>query len=172
MKRAITAALLAACLLLAGGRAGAGESMENVEKDLADILKEMTGIESELDRLEQVAAFPKATGVRIEVHRGGAVAAPVRGRILMQGTLEDERELQGGDRDAFSGPIALPIVFRLPCLPGEYRARVELYHPSWKKPPSAEFPVRVTAGEIATVRLRLSPAGGKPSPSLSVLGEE
>lgn len=172
MKRAISAAVLVVFLLLAGGRAGAGESMEDVEKDLADILKEMTAVESELDRLEEIAAFPKATGVRIEVHRGGEVAAPVRGRLLMQGHVEEERELPGGDRDAFSGPIALPIVFRLPYLPGEYRARVELYHPSWKTPPSAEFRVRVKTGEIAAVRLRLSPAGGKASPSPSLLVEK
>lgn len=171
MKRAVLAALLAAvCFFPAGGRAGAAESMETLERDLAEILEEMTVIESELDRLEEIAEFPNATGVRIEVHRGGEVDAPVGGRLLMRGTVEEERELKGGDRDAFSGPASRPIAFRLPCLPGEYRARVELNHPSWKDPPSVEFRIRVKAGEIATVRLALSPAGGRPSPSLSLLG--
>jgi len=165
-----TCVLFAATLLLALGMpapvSGAGDSLTEVEKDLSSTMTEMESIRGELDRLEELAAFPRATGIRIEVHGKGTAAAPVRSRLFVQGAVEDEREWSARDRESFSGRISIPLVVQLPWLPGAYPARLELFHPSWKAPAAAEFRIEVRTGEIGTVRLTLVHSPGKPVPSL------
>lgn len=175
MKRAATAASLFLCLLFlfpafpaaTDSKEAAGESVEAIEKDLVTILKEMESIQSELDRLEEIAAFPKATGIRIEIHRGGAVPAPVRMRILVQGKVEDDRDVTKAERDSFSGNIPLPLVFQMPYLPGDHQCRIEVLHPSWNVAPFAEFQATIRKGETFLVRFRLSSSKGKSIPVLS-----
>jgi hypothetical protein len=146
--------------------------MEAVEKDLVNILKEMESIQSELDRLEEIAAFPKATGIRIEIHRGGLDPAPVRMRILVQGKVEDERDFTKAERDAFSGNIPLPLVFQMPYLPGSHQCRFEVLHPSWTVAPFAEFQATIRKGETSLVRFRLSSPKGKGNPVLSLIKDK
>lgn len=160
-------AFLMCLLLLFATRAwGAGDSIAEVEKDLSSAVKEMDALRGELDRLEELAAFPRATGIRVEIQGEGKVPAPVRGRLLVQGKVEEEREWPTSDREAFSGQISIPVAMQLPYLPGGYSARLELFHPSWKTPASAEFRLEVRKGEIAAVRLRLAPQPGTPLLSL------
>lgn len=154
-------------LLLTARVAGAGDSIPEVEKDLSATMKEMESIRGELDRLEELAAFPRATGIRIEVERKGNAAAPVRSRLLVQGTVEDEHEWSDSDRESFAGRISIPLVVQLPWLPGTYPARLELFHPSWKVPAAADFRIEVRKGEIGTLRLLLVHSPGKPTPSLA-----
>lgn len=158
--------LLVAVLLLVvpAGEAlsAADDSIADVEKDLSATMMEMESIRGELDRLEELAAFPRATGIRIEIRREGGIVAPVRGRLLVQGTVEDEREWSAGDRESFSGRISIPLVIQLPWLPGSYRGRLELFHPSWKAPAAAEFRMEVRKGEVGTVPLVLTRSGGRP----------
>ncbi len=180
MKRAAAAACLSLCLLFlfpaspaaADSKGATGESMEAVEKDLVNILKEMESIQSELDRLEEIAAFPKATGIRIEIHRGGLDPAPVRMRILVQGKVEDERDFTKAERDAFSGNIPLPLVFQMPYLPGSHQCRFEVLHPSWTVAPFAEFQATIRKGETSLVRFRLSSPKGKGNPVLSLIKDK
>ena len=127
----------------------------------------MEKIQSELDRLGEIATFPKATGFRVEIHRVGEVPAPVRVRILVQGKVEEERDFAKPERDNFSGRIAAPLVFQMPYLPGSYRCRFEVLHPSWKVPPTTEFDAIIRKGEVSLFRLRLTAAGGKGEPDLS-----
>ncbi|GAB4363481.1 MAG: hypothetical protein Kow00128_04270 [Deltaproteobacteria bacterium] len=157
--------LVAAMLLVvpAGGILAAGDTIADVEKDLSATMMEMESIRGELDRLEELAAFPRATGVRIEIRGEGGVVAPVRGRLLVQETVEDEREWSAGDRESFSGRISIPLVIQLPWLPGSYRARLELFHPSWKAPAAAEFRMDVRKGEVGTVPLLLTRSAGGAS---------
>jgi hypothetical protein len=171
MKRVTAAACLSLHLLFlifaspaaADSKGTAGESMEAIEKDLVTILQEMEGIQSELDRLEEIAVFPKATGIRIEIHRGGSVSAPVHMRILVQGKVEDDRDFSKAERDAFSGNTSHPLVFHLP---GNHQCRFEVLHPSWNVAPSAEFLATIRKGETFLVRFRLSSPEGKGNPVL------
>lgn len=162
---------IAAALLLALAApvpaAGAEDSIAEVEKDLSTILREMESVRGELDRLEELAAFPRATGIRIEVGRKGNVAAPVRSRLLVQGAVEDEHEWSAADRESFAGRISIPLVIQLPWLPGGSTARLELFHPSWKSPAAADFRIEVRKGEIETVRLLLVHSPGKAAPALA-----
>jgi len=162
--------LLAVALLLTltmpAPVSGAGDSIAEVEKDLSSTMMEMESVRGELDRLEELAAFPRATGVRIEIHRKEKAAAPVRSRLIVQGTVEDEREWDAGSRESFSGRISIPLVIQLPWLPGSYPARLELFHPSWKTPVAAEFRFEIRKGEIGIVRLTLLHSPGKAVPSL------
>jgi hypothetical protein len=170
--RTLGAAALLLCLLVAARTGVAGETVEEVERDLAAVLREMRALEAEMDLLEETAAIPKATGIRLEIHRAGEVDAPARGRVLVGGKVEHEREWPAADRHAFSGRPSAPAVFLLPCLPGEYAGRFELFHPAWSSPPAADFRATVKKGEILTVRLRLALPAGKRSPSLTLVGEK
>jgi len=164
--RVLFAAALLLALAMQAPISGAADSIGEVEKELSSTLMEMESVRGELDRLEELAAFPRATGIRIEIHRKETAAAPVRSRLLVQGTVEDEREWSAGDRESFSGRISIPLVIQLPWLPGAYPARLELFHPSWKTPVAAEFRLQVRTGEIGTVRLTLVQSPRKTAPSL------
>jgi len=161
--RGLFVAALLASLAMGRTALAAGDSIADVERDLSATMMEMESIRGELDRLEELAEFPRATGVQIEIHGKGGVAAPVRGRLLVQGTVEDDREWSSGDRESFSGRASIPLVIRLPWLPGSYRARLELFHPSWKTPATAEFRMEVRKGEIGTVSLVLTHSSGNPT---------
>lgn len=175
MSRTSAVAFLSFCLLFpaftgpaaADPKGGTGDSMEAVEKDLVTILKEMETIQAELDRLGEIAAFPKATGIRIEIHREGPVPAPVRARILVQGKVEEERDFAKTERDNFSGAVPAPIVFQIPYLPGIYHCRFEVLHPSWKASPATEFDATIRKGDLFQIRVRLTSSGDKAGPSLS-----
>ena len=172
MKRSAAAAALLLCLFRASGAlaaTAAPESLEAIEKDLSAILSEMDTIRAELDRIAEVSSMPRATGVRIEIHGAAGVPAPAAVRFLVGGKPEDEREFGKAEREAFAGGSS-PLVVQLPLLPGSYRARIELSHPYWKAGPAADFPVAVTTGTIALVRLRLSAPTGKGSPALTPVG--
>ncbi len=160
--RFLPIAVLLFVLPMGRGASAAGDTIADVEKDLSATMMEMESIRGELDRLEELAAFPGATGIRIEIHGKGGVAAPVRGRLLVQGAVEDEREWSAKDRETFTGKISIPLVILLPWLPGSYPARLELFHPSWTAPAAAEFRMEVRQGEIGTVPLVLSLSSGRP----------
>lgn len=169
MRRVAAVAAVLILLVPAPGAPAAPESLEAIEKDLAAILSEMDAIRTELDRIGELSAVPKATGVRIEIHGAAGVPAPAAVRFLVGGKPEDEREFGKAEREAFAGGSS-PLVVQLPLLPGSYRARIELSHPYWKAGPAADFPVAVTTGTIALVRLRLSAPTGKGSPALTPVG--
>lgn len=166
MKR--TAALVAtlAVLALPAGAPGAGsENVEAIEKDLASVLAEIEAIRSELDRIGEIAALPKATFLRIEVHGVPGVPAPAAGRLVLQGKTEDEREWTRAEREAFAA--GSPLVIQIPFFPGPCRGRIEVAHPSWKNPAAADFQARVAKGETASLRFRLSAQPGKGEPALA-----
>lgn len=169
MRKVAAVAAVLILLVPAPGTPAAPESLEAIEKDLSAILSEMDAIRTELDRIGELSAVPKATGVRIEIHGAAGVPAPAAVRFLVGGKPEDEREFGKAEREAFAGG-SFPLVVQLPLLPGSYRARIELSHPYWKAGPAADFPVAVTTGTIALVRLRLSAPTGKGSPSLTPVG--
>ncbi len=169
MKTSAAAAALLLCLFAAAVSAApptAPEPLEAIEKDLSAILAEMDAIRAELDRIAELSSMPKATGMRIEILGAGAAAAPAAVRLLVAGKTEDEREFGKAERDAFAGGGS-PLVVQLPLLPGSYQARIELSHPYWKNPLSADFPVGVKTGETAVVRFRLSPGAGTSPPALA-----
>jgi|GEM_PF-1942830 len=166
MRRAIRpATLLLLCLLCLAPAAPApgAESTDEVEKELAAIVRELDAIRSELDLLDDMARVPKATGVRIEIGRKGDVAPPAVVRLLLDGRVEEERETGRADREAFAAGAA-PLAVTLPLLPGRYAARAEVLHPAWKTAPGADFPLVLDKGTTAVVRLTLvAPAtGGMP----------
>lgn len=175
MSRTAAVAFLSLCFLFpafagpeaADPKGAPGESMEAVEKDLGTILREMENIQAELDRLREIAAFPKATGIRIEIHREGSVPAPVRARILVQGKVEEERDFAKTERDNFSGAVPAPLVFQIPYLPGAYRCRFEVLHPSWNASPATEFDATIRKGDLFLIRIRLTSSGDKAIPALS-----
>ncbi len=152
--------------------APAADSMEQVERELSEVLRELDEIRSEVERIEEFLAFPKATGIRIELHREGDVAAPARGRVLVRGIVEDEREWTRGEREAFQGPGSLAIAWQVPLLPGSFPAKVELFHPAWRTPPSVEIPLTLARGEVVTVKLRLYQPKGGAAPALAPAGRK
>jgi hypothetical protein len=168
MKQAMFAALLL-CLLLPAGIRAQGESLEVIEKDLSSIVKEMDLISSELDRIQDLAAAPRATEIRVEIRGGAGLPAPAAGRLLVHGKVEEEKEWSRAERDAFPG--GSPLVFQVPFLPGTYNARFEAVHPSWKARPSADFQAVLRKGDTFLLKLRLSIPPGKTEPVL-VLSEE
>ncbi len=169
MKRSAAVAALLFCLIRASGAPAAPESLEAIEKDLSAILSEMDAIRTELDRIGEISSMPKATGVRIEIRGAGGAAPPAAVRLLVGGKTEDEREFGKAERDAFAGG-ASPLVVQLPLLPGSHQARIELSHPYWKTPLSADFPVDVKTGATALIRFRLSAPAGKGAPALTPMG--
>jgi hypothetical protein len=168
MKRIFVLSAVASCLLLPGGRPHAAESLEGVEKDLTAIIREMDSIQSELDRIEDVAKAPVATSIRLEIHGDGRVTPPARVRLLVGGKVEEEREWGKAERDIFSGG-SVPLVLNVPFLPGSYPARVELSNPAWKRAAGVDVPMVIEKGKTLPVRLKLSARPGKDDPSLSRL---
>ena len=166
------AAALLLCLVHATGALAAPanpadpKSLGEIEKELSAILAEMDAIRAELDGIAELSSMPKATGVRIEIHGAGAATPPAAVRLLVGGKTEDEREFAKAERDAFSGG-ASPLVVQLSLLPGAHKARIELSHPYWKAPASADFPVDVKTGTTALFRFRLSSPAGKSAPALT-----
>ncbi len=169
MKKVAAVAAVLILFVPAPGAPAAPESLEAIEKDLSAILSEMDAIRTELDRIGELSALPKSTGVRIEIHGTGGVAAPAAARFVVDGKTEDEREFGKPEREAFAGGSS-PLVVQLPLLPGSYRARIELSHPYWKSGPAADFPVSVSTGTTALVRFRLSAPAGKGPPVLAPAG--
>lgn len=165
---AAATALLAFSLLPAASLAQ-GESLEAIENDLSSILREMDAISAELDRIEEFTVAPKATFIRVEIHAGAGMPAPVSGRLLTGGKMEEEKEWTKAERDAIRG--GAPLVFQVPFLPGKYAAGFEVSHPSWKGSPSAEFHADIRNGEAFLVKLRLSPPSGTSDPVLSSMEE-
>lgn len=169
MKRTAATALILFCLALPAATRAAEESLEAIENDLSALLKEMDAISSELERIQEITAAPKATAIRVEIHKGANLPAPVAGRILVRGNVEEKREWTTAERDAFAG--GAPLVFQVPFLPGTYAARLEVAHPTWKVTPGADFQASLSKGETLLVRLRLSVPPGKTDPVLVPLPE-
>jgi hypothetical protein len=166
------AALLAACTALLAAPAAAlaaAETAEAVEKDLAAVFQRMDAMKTELDRIEELAAAPKATMLRIEILADGtAPVAPVHARFLVDGKVEDEHEWSKVDRDSFSDRnVPMPLVFIIPYLPGSYASRLEIQNPAWKSPVAFDFNTAMRKGETTILRLRLGTPAGKAEPQLT-----
>lgn len=168
MRRAAATILLSIFPFLPCAALAAEGSPETVESELAAILKEMDAMSSELDRIEEITAAPKATGLRIEIHKAGNPPGPVSARLLLKGTVEDEREWSRAERESFAG--GTPLVFQVPILPGAYAGRIEIAHPSWKSNAAAEFQANPRKGETVLIKLVLSVLPGKTDPALSLAG--
>jgi hypothetical protein len=170
MKRIAMPTVLLILILILPGLSGprAGESVEGVEKDLLAIIKDLDAVESEIGRIEDLGRTPKATSIRIEIFGSGAVAVPVRARLIVQGRVEEDHGWGKAERDVFAGGAA-PLVLSVPFLPGTYAARVELQSPSWKASPAADVSIRLAKGQTALVRFRLAPSPGKAEPALTRL---
>ncbi|MBI5904828.1 MAG: hypothetical protein HZB86_04670 [Deltaproteobacteria bacterium] len=143
---------------------GADDAVDPIERELAATLKEMDALSAELDRIEEIAATPKATSVRFEIRRSGNVPAPAALRLYLSGKPEPEREWTKADRDRFLSGTE-PVVFVAPILPGTQEARVVLTHPTWKVSPSRDFRPAVSPGGTFLLRLTLAaqPDGNEPS---------
>jgi hypothetical protein len=167
------AALLAACAILLPGAApparAAAETAEAVEKDLAAVFQRMDAMKTELDRIEELVATPKATMLRVEIMGDGTTpAAPVSARFLVGGKVEDEREWSKIERESYADRhVPMPLVFVIPYLPGDWAARLEVQNPAWKTPPSFDFQAAMRKGETTTLRLRLGTPAGKADPVLT-----
>ncbi len=168
MRNAFATILLSALLLLPCAARSAQGSAEGVESDLAAILKEMDAMSSELDRIEEITAAPKATGIRIEIRKSGNPPGPASAHLKLKGASEEDREWSRAERESFAD--GLPLVFQAPVLPGAYAGRIEIAHPSWKSRPSAEFQATAKKGETVLIRLVLTPVPGKTEPALSLTG--
>jgi hypothetical protein len=168
LSRFAAAAASALLLLPAPPAARAAETAEAVEKDLASVFRRMDAMKAELDRIEELAAAPKATLLRVEIAAdNSAPAPPVKARFLVEGRLEDEREWSRVERDSFADRhVPMPLVFVIPWLPGSYPARLEVQNPSWKTAPSIEFQAALRKGETTVLRLRLGAPGGQGDPAL------
>jgi hypothetical protein len=164
------APIAAAALLLSAAppRALAAETAEAVEKDLATVFQRMDAMKAELDRIEELAAAPKATMLRVEIAPdNSAPVAPVKARFLVDGRLEDEREWSKIERESFTDRhVPMPLVFLIPYLPGNWPAKIEIQNPAWKTPPTFDFQAAIRKGETLILRLRLGAAGGKAEPAL------
>lgn len=149
--------------------APAAETAEAVEKDLAAVFQRMDAMKTELDRIEELAAAPKATMLRIEILAdGSAPVAPVKARFLVDGRVEDEREWSKVERESFSDRhVPMPLVFVIPYLPGDWPARLEVQNPAWKTPPAFDFQAAMRKGETTVLRLRIGAVNGKTEPALT-----
>lgn len=164
--RAIVLALLLSILVVPLPARGADETLGGIERDLVALLRELDSVKVELDRLGEIAAMPKSTGIRIEIARGGDVPAPAAGRVEVDGNTEDDREWTRTERDGFADG-SRSLVVTVPVSPGSYAARIELTHPAWQGKATADFRVAVRPGETASRRFRMLPAPGKPAPALA-----
>jgi hypothetical protein len=160
--RFVPIALAAVLLLSWPARALAAETADAVEKDLAAVFQRMDAMKVELDRIEELAAAPKATMLRIEILSDeSAPVAPVRARFLVEGRVEDERE-SFSDRH-----VPMPLVFVIPYLPGNWPARLEVQNSAWKTAPVFDFQAAMRKGETTVLRLRIGAAAGKAEPVLT-----
>lgn len=150
-------------LVAASPRAGraAEDATDAIEKELISVIREMDTLSSELARIEEIVAVPKATSVRIEIRGVGEIAPPASAKLLLSGKTEAEREFSKEERDAFH-PDSGAIVWNIPVLPGVYEGRLVLSHPYATRSPSFGFRPSVKAGETFLLRVTLSlPPGGK-----------
>ena len=145
------------------GRA-AEDATDVIEKELLSVLREMDALSSEVARIEEIVAVPKATSLRIEIRGVGEIAPPASAKLLLSGKTEAEREFSKEERDAFHPGSA--IVWNIPVLPGLHEARLVLSHPYAKQSPSFEFRPSLKAGETFLLRLTLSLPPGSNAPVL------
>jgi hypothetical protein len=154
--------VLAACPR--AGRA-AEDATGAIEKDLLSVLREMDALSSELARIEEIVAVPKATFVRLEIRRAGNIPAPASSKMYLSGKVEAERDWSREEKDRFlSGDGA--VVLDVPALPGTYEGRLLLSHPSWKTSPAFDFRPTVKAGGTFLLRVTLSLPPGSMAPVL------
>lgn len=135
------------------GRA-AEDTTDAIEKELLSVLREMDALTSEVARIEEIVAVPKATSLRIEIRKGGEIAPPASAKLVLSGKTEAEREFSKEERDAFQSDSGA-ILWNIPMLPGLYEARLVLSHPYAKQSPSFEFRPSLKAGETSLLRLTL-----------------
>jgi hypothetical protein len=147
----------------------AGRAEENandaIEKELLSVLREMDALSSELTRIEEIVAVPKATSLRIEIRGAGEIAPPASAKLLLSGKTEAERDFSKEERDAFLSNSGM-IAWNIPVLPGLYEARLVLSHPYGKQSPSFDFRPSLKAGETFLLRLTLGFSKGKTGAEL------
>jgi hypothetical protein len=161
--------LAAACLFLQilglaaspGPARPAEDAADAIEKELGSLLREMDALSSELDRIGEIAAVPKATSLRIEIRRTGEIAPPASAKLILSGKTAAEREFTREEKDAFLSDQGA-IVWNVPVLPGAYEARLVLSHPFSKQSPSFDFHPSPKPGETQLLRLTLGFAAGAP----------
>ena len=147
-----------------GGRA-AEDANDAIEKELRSVLREMDALSSELARIEDIVAVPKATSLRIEIRGAGGTSPPASAKLLLSGKTEAEREFPKEERDAFLSASGA-IVWNIPVLPGTFEARLVLSQPYAKLSPSFDFRPSVKAGETFLLRVTLSLPPGSQAPVL------
>ena len=169
---ALLSILAALCLAASPTWArGAEDATDAIEKDLLGILKEMDALSSEMERIEEIAVTPRPTSIRIEIRKGGAVPAPAAWKLFLDGKQEMDREWSKGERERFQAGSE-SLVLNAPLLPGTHEARLELSHPSWKKPVVHLLRSTVRTGETFRVRLTLTLPAGKQEPVLVQVTEK
>ncbi|GAB4241116.1 MAG: hypothetical protein OHK0028_19470 [Deltaproteobacteria bacterium] len=139
----------------------AEDAADAIEKELRTLLREMDALSTELDRIGETAAVPKATSLRIEIRRSGGIAAPASAKLLLSGKAAAEREFSREEKDAFVSEGGV-IVWNVPVLPGSYEARLVLSHPFSRQTPSFDFHPSPKSGETFLLRLTLGFADGTP----------
>ena len=146
------------------GRA-AEDATDAIEKELLSVLQEMDTLSSELARIEEIVAIPKATSLRIEIRRAGNVPAPASSKVYLSGKVDAERDWSREEKARFLSGDA-PVVLDVPTLPGTYEGRLLLSHPSWKTSPTFDFRSTVKAGGTFLLRVTLSLPPGSKAPVL------
>ena len=143
----------------------AEDSTDAIEKELLSVLREMDALSSELARIEEIVAVPKATSFRIELRGDGQIASPASAKLLLSGKTGAEREFSKEERDAFNTNSGA-IVWNIPALPGLHEARLVLTHPYSKQSPSFEFRPSLKPGDTFLLRVTLSLPPGSKTPVL------
>ena len=146
------------------GRA-AEDATDAIEKELLSVLGEMDSLASELARIEEIVAVPKATSLRIEIRRAGHIPAPASSKVYLSGKVEAERDWSREEKDRFLSGDG-PVVLDVPAIPGAYEGRLLLSHPSWKMSPTFDFRSIVKAGGTFLLRVTLSLPPGNKAPAL------
>ena len=146
------------------GRA-AEDATDAIEKELLSVLREMDALSSELARIEEIVAVPKATSLRIELRGDGQIASPASAKLLLSGKTGAEHEFSKEERDAFDTNSGA-IVWNIPALPGLHEARLVLIHPYSKQSPSFEFRPSLKPGDTFLLRVTLSLPSGSKTPVL------
>ena len=110
------------------GRA-AEDATDAIEKELLSVLQEMDTLSSELARIEEIVAIPKATSLRIEIRRAGNVPAPASSKVYLSGKVDAERDWSREEKARFlSGDTAGAQQVWHECLLARPKnARVEAY---------------------------------------------
>jgi hypothetical protein len=141
------------------------DATDAIEKELLSVLREMDALSSELARIEEIVAVPKATSFRIELRGNGQIASPASAKLLLSGKTGAEREFSKEERDAFNTNSGA-IVWNIPALPGLHEARLVLTHPYSKQSPSFEFRPSLKPGDTFLLRVTLSLPPGSKTPVL------